>query len=151
MGDPEHTFAVTARDIPVLTEQKFYFWLASAMVNHGWAQAMRGDVAARASNAQAGLAILNNIGVRADAALPARPAGGDLLQQDAVTDALATVDEALGLSSEFLDCMYVPELQRLKGECKLRSQQTVAAEAHFRTALDLAVEQGGRSFALRSA
>ena len=55
------------------------------------------------------------------------------LEQDAVTDALAAVDEALGLSSELLDCMYVPELQRLKGECKLRSQQ------------------GARCFALRSA
>ena len=151
MRDPEHAFAVTARDIPVLTEQKFYFWLASAMVNHGWAQAMRGEVAAGTSNAQAGLAILNNIGVRATQPFRLAQLAEILLQHDAVTEALAAVDEALGVSNELLDCMYVPELHRLKGECKLRSQQTLAAEAHFRIALDLAVEQGARSFALRSA
>ena len=67
-----------------------------------------------------------------------------------MAEALAAADEALGLSSELLDCLWVPELHRIKGDCKRRSQQVVAAEAHFRTALDLAVERRTRTFALRA-
>ncbi len=151
MGDAEHAYAVTSRDIPVLTQQKFYFWLASAMVNHGWAQALRGEVDAGAANAQGGLALLHNIGVRAAHPFRLGQLAEILLQRNAVSEALAAVDEGLGLSSELLDCMYVPELQRLKGECKRRSQQAVAAEAHFRTALELAMEKDANSFALRAA
>ena len=151
MGDVEHAFAVTARDIPALTEQKFYFWLASAMVNHGWAQAHRGDADAGTANAQAGVALLQNIGVRAMHPYRLAQLAEIHLQRGAVAEALAAIDEALGLSGEQLDCLFVPELQRLKGECKRRSQQAVAAEAHFRTALDLAVGQGARAFALRAA
>ncbi|MBX3027912.1 TOMM system kinase/cyclase fusion protein [bacterium] len=151
MGDVEQAYAVTARDLPVLTDQKIYFWLASAMVNHGWAQAFQGECDAGLANAQAGLALLQNIGVRAMHPYRLAQLAEIQLQRGALGEALAAIDEALGLSSEQLDCLYVPELQRLKGECKRRSRQPIAAEAHFRAALDLASEQGARSFALRAA
>ena len=151
MGDIEHGYSVTARDIPVLTDQKFYFWLASAMINHGWAQAHRGEADAGLANAQAGLALLQNMGVRAMHPYRLAQLAEIQLQRGAFGEALAAIDEALGLSSEQLDCLYVPELQRLKGECKRRSQQPMAAEAHFRAALDLALDQGARAFALRAA
>src|SRR5690606_28753835 len=141
---------LTARDIPVLTEQKIYLWLAAAMATHGWAQATLGEPEAGLATLGGGLALLQNIGMRALHPFRLGQLAEVHLLRGAVSEALAAVDEALGLSNELLDCLYVPELQRLKGECKRRSDQPVAAEAHFRAALDLAQEQGARIVALRA-
>lgn len=151
MRDAPSALAVTARDIPVLGQQKFYFWLATAMTTLGWAQATLGEAEAGLANVRGGLAILENIGVRAAYSLRLGQLAEVQLIRGDITEALAAVDEGLGLSSELLDCLSVPELQRLKGECKRRADQPMAAEAHFHTALDLALERGARSVALRAA
>lgn len=150
LRDAPAALDLTARDIPVLTEQKIYLWLAAAMATHGWAQATLGEPEAGLATLSGGLALLQNIGMRALHPFRLGQLAEVHLLRGAVSEALAAVDEALGLSNELLDCLYVPELQRLKGECKRRSDQPVAAEAHFRAALDLAQEQGARTVALRA-
>jgi tetratricopeptide (TPR) repeat protein len=151
LRDAQTAFDITARDIPVLTEQKIYLFLASAMATHGWALGALGEPEAGFANLSGGLALLQTIGCRALYPLRLTQAAEIHLRRAAVADALGAVDEGLGLSADLLDCMSVPELQRLKGECKRRAGQPVPAEAHFQAAIDLALEQGARTCALRAA
>lgn len=151
LRDAAGVIAVTAHDIPVLTEQKLYLFLAAAMTTHGWAQSALGEPEAALASVLGGLALLDNIGVRALHPFRYGQLAQVHLQRGAVADALAAVDEGLALSSELLDRMHVPELERLKGECKRRSGQILAAEVHFRAALELAQECGARTYSLRAA
>ncbi len=151
LRDAQGAFDITARDIPILSEQKIYLFLASSMATHGWAQAALGEPEAGFANLSGGLALLQTIGCRALYPLRLTQAAEIHLRRGAVADALGAVDEGLSLSADLLDRLSVPELQRLKGECKRLSDQPVAAEAHFQAAIDLALEQGARTSALRAA
>lgn len=66
--------------------------------------------------------------------------------------ALATVDEALGMTARNRDCYYDAELQRLRGELLLLNGATEAeAERCFQQALEIARQQSAKSWELRAA
>ena len=64
-------------------------------------------------------------------------------------DALKTVEGALQVNPTEL--YVVAEALRIRGELRLRHQQTEAAEADFRESIALAQKQGAKAWELRSA
>jgi tetratricopeptide (TPR) repeat protein len=64
-------------------------------------------------------------------------------------EALDTLERALQANPEEL--YVLPEAQRIRGELRLRRQQTELAEADFRDSLAVARKQGAKSWELRSA
>ena len=72
------------------------------------------------------------------------------LQDGRFEQGLASVAEARGISETNLSRNSEPELLRLKGELLARTRRE-DAEAHLRSALDLARAQGAALFELRSA
>ena len=67
--------------------------------------------------------------------------------------ALAVVDEGLAMAAETSQAFHEPDLQRLRGELLLARDPAdrESAERHLRRAVDLAHEQGARSYELRAA
>src|SRR5262249_33302399 len=57
--------------------------------------------------------------------------------------------QGLAMADELLDCFYVAEFHRIQGE--LLRPDDAAAEACFRTALDIAGRQQARTLVLRAA
>ena len=71
-----------------------------------------------------------------------------------LTEALATIDEALARADRGGECYYVAELLRIKGELLLqetRDQSVAAAEECFYGAIDVAGEHGALFWGLRAA
>jgi predicted ATPase/DNA-binding winged helix-turn-helix (wHTH) protein len=71
-----------------------------------------------------------------------------------LTEALATIDEALARADRGGECYYVAELLRIKGELLLqetRDQSIAAAEECFHGAIDVAGEHGALFWELRAA
>jgi predicted ATPase len=66
----------------------------------------------------------------------------------AVSDALATVEEALQANPDELVAR--PENLRLRGELRLTQEQTELAEADFREAIALAQKMGAKALELRA-
>ncbi|MEO8605931.1 MAG: hypothetical protein ABI629_25400, partial [bacterium] len=151
LHDVPGALAVTERAIAMASEQKLYFWLATGMCLHGWAVGVGGNPDAGVGELQAGLALFHGTGMRATYAYHLSMLAEVHLARGDTDASLALIDEGLGMAEELLDCFYVAELQRLKGECKLHVGQRAVAEAFFRTALELAHDQGARAYALRAA
>jgi len=68
---------------------------------------------------------------------------------DATTDAIATIEEALQANPEELS--WRPDAIRIRGELRLRLGQTETAEGDFRDAIKLAQKIGAKAWELRAA
>jgi tetratricopeptide (TPR) repeat protein len=151
LGNPAAVLALAERSIPMLTEQKLYVWLGMAAAARGWAMAVQGDPEAGIGQLQFGLNLLDTIGIRTSYPYYLSGLAEAQLARGAAAEGLAVVDRGLAMSEELLDCFYVPELHRLKGELRLLQGDRVMAAACFHTALDLAQEHQAKWFALRAA
>jgi len=67
------------------------------------------------------------------------------------TEALAVMDEAIGLAEENGDLIYMPELLRMKGRMLLAQSAVTDAEQCFRQSLDWSRRQGALTWELRTA
>jgi class 3 adenylate cyclase/tetratricopeptide (TPR) repeat protein len=134
-------------------EQAMPFWRAVAELSAGWARGRLHDAAAGAADLRRALAERIDQGATGDAwfgnallaELEAETLGAD--------SALARIDEAMALARQVEIRSNLPFLFLLRGELLLKrdpSNQGPAEEA-FQTALEIAKQQGARSWGLRAA
>lgn len=124
-----------------------------------WARAFNAAVMARRGDVATGLPLLREELNRAgDARFLPRflPLLGELaacfLQADQVDRGLDVIEDVLTRCNDRQELWYLPELIRIKGELMLRSaRHSGDAEARFREAMDIAVQQGARFWELRCA
>lgn len=122
-----------------------------------WARAFNAAVIARRGDIATGLPLLREELDRAgDARFLPRflPLLGELavcfLEADQIERGLEMIEDVLARCNDRQERWYLPELIRIKGELMLRSpRHSEHAEAHFREAIDIAVEQGARFWELR--
>jgi predicted ATPase/DNA-binding winged helix-turn-helix (wHTH) protein len=124
-----------------------------------WARAFNAAVVARRGDIATGLPLLREELNRAgDARFLPRflPLLGELaacfLEADQVDRGLDVIEDVLTRCNDRQELWYLPELLRIKGELMLRSaRHSTQAEARFREAMGIAVEQGARFWELRCA
>lgn len=124
-----------------------------------WARAFNAAVIARRGDVATGLPLLREELNRAgDARFLPRflPLLGELaacfLEADQVDRGLDVIEDILTRCNDRQERWYLPELIRIKGELMLRSaRHSGDAEASFREAIDIAVQQGARFWQLRCA
>lgn len=151
--------------ITLCVEQELPFFLAGAMIWHGWALAKKGHVDEGIGHISQGLDNYRDLGVRWGRsyflALLAE-AYGCGLQTDRALHAIA---EGLALAVEMGERWHQAELYRLKGELTLDRLQTVDHKSHesleassihveaqacFQKAIEVAREQSAKSLELRA-
>ena len=128
-------------------------WRVNAELKAGWARGRIHDPAAGAEDLRRALAAAADLGMMRDAwfytallaELEATTLGAD--------SALKRIDEALALAHQVDDRCDLAFPHLLRGELLLKRDPSNAssAEEAFRTALDIAKEQGARSWGLRAA
>ncbi|WP_439360918.1 ATP-binding protein [Bradyrhizobium sp. DASA03007] len=124
-----------------------------------WAKAFNAAVIAKRGDVATGLPLLREELNRAgDARFLPRflPLLGELaaafLETDQIDRGLDVIDDVLTRCNDRQELWYLPELTRIKAELMLRSARHSAdAEARLRGAMDMAVAQGARFWALRCA
>lgn len=124
-----------------------------------WARAFNAAVIARRGDIATGLPLLREELNRAgDARFLPRflPLLGELaacfLEAGQIDGGLEMIEDVLARCNDRQERWYLPELIRIKGELMLRSpRHSEHAEARFREAIDIAVEQGARFWELRCA
>ena len=124
-----------------------------------WARAFNAAVIARRGDVATGLPLLREELNRAgDARFLPRflPLLGELaaccLEAGQIERGLEMIEDVLARCNDRQERWYLPELIRIKGELMLKSpRHSEHAEAHFREAIDIAVEQGARFWELRCA
>lgn len=156
-GEHLQALACAEQAIAICDEGGFAVWLAHAHVMRGWLQCERGLHDEGVAEMREGLALWARSG-----AVVTRPLyltllaeglarGGDLAQ------ALARLDEAMGIVQAHGERYYEAEVRRLIAELTLRRDGPAlpaarrAAEQGLQAAHALAVQQHKRGFALRSA
>ncbi|KQU80806.1 hypothetical protein ASC98_04435 [Rhizobacter sp. Root1238] len=156
-GEQGQALACAEQAIAICDEGGFAVWLAHAHVMRGWLQCERGLHDEGVAEMREGLALWARSG-----AVVTRPLyltllaeglarGGDLAQ------ALARLDEAMGIVQAHGERYYEAEVRRLIAELTLRRDGLLlpaarrAAEQGLQAAHALAMQQHKRGFALRSA
>jgi class 3 adenylate cyclase len=154
--DPERAERATD-EVRSLSERfGFPYFLCTAMVGHGWAQVMRGHHERGLREIEAGLGGKQAMGLKVYRPYYVAHLIEAALVAGEIDLGLRAVDEALALCRTTVDCMYEPEIMRLRGELWLRQGQgsrpaREAACTAFEEAGALAAAQGAGTFVLRSA
>jgi tetratricopeptide (TPR) repeat protein len=127
-------------------------WRVNAALKAGWARGRVHDAAAGAEDLRRALAAAADLGMMRDAwfytallaELEAQTLGAD--------SALARIDEALVLAHQVDDRCDLPFPHLLRGELLLKRNPTnpAAAKEAFKAALEIAKQQGARSWGLRA-
>jgi TOMM system kinase/cyclase fusion protein len=152
---PEEVWRVATDFVTLSREQRFPFFLALASCGEGWTWMHRAD---SENGPEQGIpriheALENHkaIGTRLPRSYWLTYLIEVYLHVGRIQEGLATVEEALGLSSTQLDVYYDAELYRLRGELLLRVPDPEGAEAAFLRALEIARQHGARALELRAA
>jgi predicted ATPase len=142
--------------VAVTTEQGFPFWRAQGTIYRGWVKVKNGDVAE-------GISLLRN------GSTAYRATGAELWMSHhiallaAASEIAGQVDEAVTLLDDALQIVelqiverteersLVAELNRHKGQLRLRQGHPEAAEELYRKALGIAAEQEAKLWELRAA
>jgi class 3 adenylate cyclase/predicted ATPase len=128
-------------------------WRVNAELKAGWARGRLHDAAAGAEDLRRALAVAADLGMMRDAWFYTALLAELEAQTPGVDSALARIDEALVLAHQVDDRCDLPFPHLLRGELMLKRNPTnsTPAEEAFRAALDVAREQGARSWGLRAA
>jgi predicted ATPase len=137
--------------IALAGEQRLYFWLAVGTCARAAALLEHGETEPAIAEIQQGLALLRTIGIRSSYSYYLGYLAAAYARSGRIADALAVVDEGLGLCATLLARCHEADLWRMKGELLAREREPDAAEAALRSALALARRQGARSYELRAA
>jgi predicted ATPase len=137
--------------IALAIEQGFPLWRALGTVYRGWAMVKNGDVEEGMSLLRSGTAASRAAG--AELWVPSHfallAAASEIAGE--MEEALAFIDDALGLVEGTGGPWLGAELNRCKGQLLLRQGQSEAAEALYRKALSIAREQEAKLWELRAA
>ena len=148
--EPERTEAQLERAIAICTEYEFPYWLGLAQILRGWALAQRGEAPEGLVEAQRGLDTLTALGVNLN------PYTHTLLAEayglaGEIALGLRAVDEALVDATESGMRAFESMTWRVRGDL-LQLQGAAADEiaSSYRQAIEIAREQGARSFELQA-
>jgi predicted ATPase/DNA-binding winged helix-turn-helix (wHTH) protein len=139
------------------TRHALAHWHAVGLSYQGVLATMRGDLDTGSRLLRAGadeLGGTNPVVLRLIAFLKAEALGGTVGRMGQVAQGLSAVEEALALTERTDEGWVMAELLRIKGDLLLLQRApgaTLAAEDHFRQALDLARRQGALAWELRAA
>jgi len=138
------------RLLAVATEQGFPHWRTQGEIYRGWVKVRSGDVAKGMSLLRSG-----SIAYRAGGVELFVPHYIDLLAAACevavqVEEGLALLDDALRIVERTRERWFAAELNRHKGQLRLRQGHSEAADALYRTALSIAQEQGAKLWELRA-
>jgi TOMM system kinase/cyclase fusion protein len=150
-GRPDLVRAAAARALAQAETEKLHLFVAWARCARGWALGQEGDVDAGLDDIRTGLALFQMAGFRLMYPYHQALLVDTLRRADALDEALATTEEALGLTESHLDRSWEAELRRLRGELLAASGRREEAVATLEGALALACRQGARVFAARTA
>ena len=137
--------------VALATEQGFTFWRAQGMICSGWVMVKNGDVAGGIMLLRSGSAVY-------------RATGSELLVPHYIAvlaeaceiagqieEAVSLLDEALQITESTGERWFAAELNRHKGQLRLRQGHSEAAEGLYRKALSIAAEQAAKLWELRAA
>lgn len=137
------------------TEHGFAYWLAFASCFRGWAFVEQGQIQEGIALIRHGMTLYETMGTQA-----ARPQQLTMLARahgraGQVDEGLALVHQGLMLMQDHEEPLYEPELYHLQGELLLqargqRQQVQAGAERAFLQAIQVARQQGARSWELRA-
>jgi tetratricopeptide (TPR) repeat protein len=130
-------------------EHGFQHYAAASRVILGLAEGAVGHFGSGMPIVNLGLDALNEIGAEIAMTLYLGWVAVAQSLDGKVPEALATIENALHVNPEEL--AYRPEALRIRGELRLKSGQTDAAEADFRDAIALAQRIGAKGWELRAA
>jgi class 3 adenylate cyclase/predicted ATPase len=137
--------------VTVATEQGFPHWRAEGTIYRGWARVENGDVVEGISLLRSGSAAYRATGAELwmpqYLALLARAC--EIAGQ--IEEGLPLLDEALQIVERTGERCLEAELNRHKGEVRLRQGHAKAAEELYRKALSISVEQEAKLWELRAA
>jgi class 3 adenylate cyclase/predicted ATPase len=137
--------------IAVTTEQGFPYWGAQGAIYRGWVKVNNGDLTEGISLLRSGSAAYRATGAEAWTphylALLARACefGGQ------IEEAFSLLDDALRVVERTGERWFSAELYRHKGQLVLQQGHSEAAEGSYRTALNIAQQQGAKLWELRAA
>lgn len=142
LNEPALTRDRAARGLALAAENALMFWIASAKVSLGWAQACLGEADAGAGEVREGIGIVRAIGAMVVFPLQSAQLGEALLRAGRFDEGLAAVDDALafaraGLAGEATP----PDLAWVRGALLAGRGDLEAAEAQLRAAIALATAQ----------
>jgi DNA-binding SARP family transcriptional activator/predicted ATPase/class 3 adenylate cyclase len=152
LRDTHKALVHSNRMIELAAEQGFALFEAWGRITCGWALAAQGQTEAGLAAMEEGLSALQRTGT--GLALPYAWAwqAEALAKAGRVEQGLCTVEQALALAATSEERCWQAEMHRLQGELLLMSNRDMdEAEACFRRALEVAREQGARSWELRAA
>jgi class 3 adenylate cyclase/tetratricopeptide (TPR) repeat protein len=133
-----------------LSEQHQFTWSASvARANLGNARAQLGHIAEGIALILRAKAELLEVGSLVGISALISFLAAALQRQDAILDALETIEQALPQLNPDEIC-YRPELSRIRGELRLKQGQAELAEANFHEAIALAQKMGAKAWELRA-
>jgi predicted ATPase len=153
-GEPEMTRKEAERAINLSTEKGFGWPLAFACILHGWALAEEHRPKEGIAEMNNGLAALRTMGAALWQPHLLSLLGAAHASTDQTEDALRLFEEALDRLEKTGEREYAAEIYRLKGELLVRVEGQASgerAEACFRQAIEIAVEQQAKSWELRAA
>jgi predicted ATPase len=150
-GEARKAKEQAAAAVGISVEHGLALYYATATVTLGWALIDEGWYQLAIENIRQGLDGHKATGtvllLPHFLALMAEALGAD----GQTNDALRVVDEALDIAMQTGERYYDAELHRLKGELQFDASSTIAAEACFKHALDVARSQNAKSLELRAA
>ena len=137
--------------LEITNQHSFRGWMGMAMMCHGAALILTGNIQEGELQLRAGIAHHMSIGDRCYMSSHY----GYLAEGQAKTDqqkkALTTLGKALALVEELDERYYEAELHRLRGEFLLQQGDVKAAEVSFTKAVEVAHGQDAKSWELRAA
>ncbi len=99
LNEPALTRDRAARGLALAAENALMFWIASAKVSLGWAQACLGEADAGAGEVREGIGIVRAIGAMVVFPLQSAQLGEALLRAGRFDEGLAAVDDALAFAA----------------------------------------------------
>ncbi|NVK42817.1 MAG: AAA family ATPase [Oceanospirillaceae bacterium] len=151
LGDVEQARRQAEAAVELSTEQGLPYWLAQSSVILGWARAQSGDCDAGIEMCRSGLEAYRAGGAELACSYLLAVLAESQLRCGHLGAAREAVGEGLELVQLHGEHYYEAELHRLNAGIEMEAGRAREAEAAFLRALDIARQQGARSFELRAA
>jgi class 3 adenylate cyclase/predicted ATPase/RNA polymerase subunit RPABC4/transcription elongation factor Spt4 len=150
-GDVEATRWRAADALALASEQGFGFWIGWAEMMHGWAHAAGGRHETGVAEMRQGLEHWHAVGSELGSPYFLTLLASVLADADDIAGAREALSAAEEVAVRKREGWWAPELRRMRGELLLRDGGPRAeAEAHFRTALEMARARGAEALARRA-
>ena len=151
-GDPEATRDAVEAMLKIATDHHMAFHLAQGSVYGAWASGRISDPSAFVGPLRQAVLGFNGLGLRNCTSWFQGMIADLQWRSGDYDDALRSVGEGLAIAQETGERFSEPFLHLLRGDVLLKRDPSDAspAEAAFRTAIEVATEQGARSYGLRA-